>query len=113
MIKTTFEDDLGNHLTGSGTGFWINTEDGHLVFATNRHNVDPSLRFRDPTFANCRLRNTEVHHRHNHPDFLAYERGEFFSAIDPQFPIARQAIRDERLTRSSSGPPASLGSSAL
>ncbi len=28
-------DDLGNEPTGSGTGFWINTEDKHSIFATN------------------------------------------------------------------------------
>jgi hypothetical protein len=83
IIRTTFEDDRGNHPSASGTGFWINTEDGHLSFATNRHNVDAALAFRDPTFAKWRLGKTEIQLRHNDPEFLAYEPGDFFSAIEP------------------------------
>jgi hypothetical protein len=91
MIRTTFADDLGNRPTGSGTGFWINTADKHLIFATNRHNVDASLAFTDATFAKCRLAKTEIQHRHNHPDFLAYEPGEFFTAADPWWIIDEAA----------------------
>lgn len=42
-VKTTFVDDLGNHITGIGTGFWY-TEDGFSrAFITNKHNLDPKL----------------------------------------------------------------------
>jgi hypothetical protein len=43
-IRTTFRDAIGNRRTGVGTGFWLYVG-AHHVFVTNRHNVDPSLKF--------------------------------------------------------------------
>src|SRR5258708_778383 len=92
MLKTTFGDELGNAPTGSGTGFWIKTPDGHLILATNRHNVDAALAFRDDmTLSKCSLSKTEVLLRHNDPEFLAYEPGEFFAATDPWWSIDQDA----------------------
>lgn len=42
-ISTTFGDDIGNKVSGSGTGFWLSTKRGKTVFVTNRHNVDPTM----------------------------------------------------------------------
>ena len=39
-----FRDDLGNPLDVHGTGFWIKKKNGELVFVTNKHNVDPTLK---------------------------------------------------------------------
>lgn len=84
MVRTTFEDNIGNRRMGSGTGFWIDTAEGHVVFATNRHNVDASLAFmRDATLAKCRLARTEVHVRKVDRHHLAYEPGRFFDVTDP------------------------------
>ena len=43
-IRTTFRDAIGNQISGIGTGFWLNVDD-HNIFVTNRHNVDPSIKF--------------------------------------------------------------------
>jgi hypothetical protein len=48
-IKTTFRDDLGNPKSGTGTGFWISDNQEKHSFATNRHNLDPTLKFGDIT----------------------------------------------------------------
>jgi len=45
-VRTTFRDALGNRRIGTGTGFWLSVAE-HNVFVTNRHNVDPSLKFAD------------------------------------------------------------------
>jgi hypothetical protein len=45
--------------------------------------VDASLLFPDPDLKKWSLAKTEIHHRHNQPGHLAYERGEFFTAVDP------------------------------
>lgn len=45
-IRTTFSDEIGNQKSGYGTGFWLSVGE-HNVFVTNRHNVDPSLKFPD------------------------------------------------------------------
>lgn len=42
-ISTRFKDDIGNSLTGTGTGFWLISDRGFPYFVTNRHNVDPHL----------------------------------------------------------------------
>jgi len=43
-IRTTFIiPELGNLISGTGTGFWVKTS-GDFVYMTNRHNVDISLR---------------------------------------------------------------------
>jgi len=92
MIRTTFEDDIGNRRTGSGTGFWINTADGHVVFATNRHNVDASLAFmRDTTLAKCRLARTEIHVRKGSVPHLVYEPGRFFDVVEPWWTLDEAA----------------------
>jgi len=45
-ISTTFADDAGiNVKHGVGTAFWLTTKRGKLVLVTNRHNLDPSIRF--------------------------------------------------------------------
>jgi hypothetical protein len=46
MLRCKLADEIGNSLATTGTGFWIATKDGHMVFATNRHNVDATLAFR-------------------------------------------------------------------
>jgi len=45
-IQSVFRDALGNPArTGTGTGFWIQLSSGGTCFVTNRHNLDPSLKF--------------------------------------------------------------------
>lgn len=46
-IRVDFEDD-GRHFPYEGTGFWVRAQ-GRLVFVTNRHNLDPNLRFGSET----------------------------------------------------------------
>jgi hypothetical protein len=41
-LSSTFSDDIGNSVTGNGTGFWLTTKQG-AYFVTNRHNVDPTM----------------------------------------------------------------------
>jgi len=48
-IRTAFNDDIGNPAKiGTGTGFWLKTEEDKYLLVTNRHNVDPHLLFNDP-----------------------------------------------------------------
>ncbi|HEY4283633.1 MAG TPA: hypothetical protein VGM62_11275 [Chthoniobacterales bacterium] len=44
-VETRFVDDLGNIRTGAGSGFWIHLSSGRNGFVTNRHNVDPTIKF--------------------------------------------------------------------
>jgi hypothetical protein len=44
-IRTTFRDDIGNVQAGHGTGFWVGITRTDSVFVTNRHNVDPDLKW--------------------------------------------------------------------
>jgi hypothetical protein len=44
-IRSEFVDDLGNVKSGTGSGFWIRSNSGRLCFVTNRHNIDPSLKY--------------------------------------------------------------------
>lgn len=46
-IQSMFADTLGNERTGLGTGFWMRLASGKDVLITNRHNVDPSIKFPD------------------------------------------------------------------
>lgn len=43
QIRTGFADDIGNSVSGVGTGFFLRTHAGPVVFVTNRHNLDPEL----------------------------------------------------------------------
>lgn len=45
-IKIVFADKVGNYKDGIGTGFWIGVKD-QRIFITNKHNVDPTLKFGD------------------------------------------------------------------
>jgi hypothetical protein len=63
-VRTTFADDIGNApIIGTGTGFWMFTAEGRLLFVTNRHNVDPGLRF--PHKAALKLADVEIELRVN------------------------------------------------
>jgi hypothetical protein len=42
-LSISFFDDIGNTITGSGTGFWLQTTRGKVCFVTNRHNVDSAM----------------------------------------------------------------------
>ncbi|MEG3879862.1 hypothetical protein QT972_21130 [Microcoleus sp. herbarium7] len=44
-IKINFADDIGNEKFGCGTGFWMISQSGKNIFVTNKHNVDPSIKF--------------------------------------------------------------------
>jgi hypothetical protein len=44
-IKVTFVDCLGNEKSVTGTGFWLTSQSGKKIFVTNKHNVDPSIKF--------------------------------------------------------------------
>ncbi|MFZ6772888.1 hypothetical protein ACO0LB_09225 [Undibacterium sp. SXout7W] len=46
-LKTTFIDSIGNQRTG--TGFWVSDLKGGRHFVTNKHNVDPTLKFGSET----------------------------------------------------------------
>jgi hypothetical protein len=48
-IQTTFRDYLGNPKTGTGTGFWVKDNQEKHSFVTNRHNLDPKLKFGETT----------------------------------------------------------------
>jgi hypothetical protein len=43
-LKSTFIDDLGNHRTIQGTGFWLTLPKGGSAFITNKHNVDLKIK---------------------------------------------------------------------
>lgn len=73
-IRTTFiEPKLGNSISGTGTGFWIQTLDSP-VFVTNRHNIDISLK--GPKWCEYTLQNIElelrprVESKNNTPEFV-------------------------------------------
>lgn len=45
-ISTTFADESGiNVKFGVGSAFWLKTKRGKIVLVTNRHNLEPSIRF--------------------------------------------------------------------
>lgn len=46
-IKISFADDIGNEKPGYGTGSWMISQSGKNIFVTNKHNVDPSIKFPD------------------------------------------------------------------
>lgn len=43
QMEVTFADDIGNHRTILGTGFWVD-KDGVHYFVTNAHNVEPRMK---------------------------------------------------------------------
>lgn len=47
-LRSTFVDGAGNLVKISGSGFWVTTEKSH-AFVTNKHNVDPTLKYEDDT----------------------------------------------------------------
>jgi hypothetical protein len=78
-IKTTFSDDIGNRKTGYGTGFWVTTLNGKSVFITNKHNVDPSIKFPNkPTYRLDRISIELRHYKSDQPT----EDTEFFEIED-------------------------------
>ncbi|MCM1983170.1 hypothetical protein, partial [Lyngbya confervoides] len=44
-IKINFSDDIGNQKSGYGTGFYMLSMSGKKIFVTNKHNVDPCIKF--------------------------------------------------------------------
>jgi len=44
-IQTTFVEALNPPRVGVGTGFWLRLVSGVTCFVTNKHNVDPSIKF--------------------------------------------------------------------
>lgn len=44
-IKINFADDIGNGKPSYGNGFWMISWNGKNIFVTNKHNVDPSIKF--------------------------------------------------------------------
>lgn len=44
QIQTTFVDGIGNMRSGLGTGFFLRTASGTVLFITNKHNVDGTLK---------------------------------------------------------------------
>jgi hypothetical protein len=77
QIRTTFVDNIGNKpKVGTGTGFWVNANDGPMVFVTNRHNVDPSIIF--PKEKSLRLTKVELSLRVGPGNVLLYAPGEWF-----------------------------------
>jgi hypothetical protein len=57
-IRADFADPIGNERNPVGTAFFLETQDGHNVLVTNRHNLDPRLKFGADT--NFRLARLEV-----------------------------------------------------
>lgn len=51
-VRARFKDDIGNERTCLGTGFWLNVA-GKLALVTNRHNLDPALKY--PEMPDLRL----------------------------------------------------------
>lgn len=43
-LRSTFRDDLGNSDVISGSGFWVTSSNSN-IFVTNKHNVDPTLKY--------------------------------------------------------------------
>jgi len=92
MLKNVLKDEIGNGRSLAGTGFWLQTGDGHTVLATNRHLVDPALAFPgDPILAKCNVVATEVHVRQGDDTSLLYAPGRFFRVIDPYWIWDREA----------------------
>jgi hypothetical protein len=55
-IRAHFVDPLGNAFPPVlGTGFFLETADGHNILVTNRHNLDPRSKLGSDTFAACEL----------------------------------------------------------
>jgi hypothetical protein len=51
-IESVFADTLGNVRPGMGTGFWMCLASGKNCFVTNRHNIDPAIKFpKNPDFS--------------------------------------------------------------
>jgi len=45
QVRATFARSTGKDTSVLATGFWLTTREGRLVFVTNRHVVDPTLKF--------------------------------------------------------------------
>ncbi|WP_249065514.1 hypothetical protein [Argonema antarcticum] len=74
-VHTTFADDLGNLKRGYGTGFWLTYSQDKSIFVTNKHNVDPSIKFPDKPA--LRLHELSIELRH-YESGLPTEYTEFF-----------------------------------
>jgi len=48
-IRVTFVDDLGNEKMITGTGFWVTSAKGTDALVTNKHNLDPKIKFGNDT----------------------------------------------------------------
>lgn len=62
-IQSVFADGLNPPRTGSGTGFWMRLKSGRTCFVTNRHNIDPTVKF--PNEPNLRLESASIELRQN------------------------------------------------
>ncbi|MDE2668236.1 MAG: trypsin-like peptidase domain-containing protein [Chloroflexota bacterium] len=64
-LTCTLADNAGQTLNSAGTGFFVRTNDDHVVLVTNRHVVDPG--FAEPKYAAFKLRTIHISGKANDP----------------------------------------------
>jgi hypothetical protein len=79
-----FVDGVGNVRRGVGTGFWITLSDGEMGLVTNRHNLDPEIKFPGQ---GLELRELKIEVRKYHDDYpdAGLPETRFFT-VDPDSP---------------------------
>ena len=48
-VKISFDDGIGNYMIIQCTGFNVLTNKSNVIFVTNRHNLDPTLKLGEET----------------------------------------------------------------
>jgi hypothetical protein len=99
-LRVTFVEADGTRPTvAEGTGFWIRTTDGHTVFVTNRHLVDPefgllgrSVHLERVEVA-FRVRQNEAEFVYHPGDFLTWSNAASACLPPPRLKIEAAPIR--------------------